>query len=122
MQAWEVVGSSISLGCIFVGQEKEILFKAGKLLKTWILANGKKKKYVEIEAQKDFDKLPYFRIHEFPKTMFAWQIKHLWSNKHIEIMFKAKPHLHDEHWNIALNKGQFLELNENPGMQNNMGA
>lgn len=33
-------------------------------------------------------------------------------------MFKAKPHLHDEPWNIALNKGQFLELNESPGMQN----
>lgn len=51
-----------------MGQEKEILFKAGKLLKTWILANGKKKKNVEIGAQKDFDKLPCFRIHEVSKN------------------------------------------------------
>lgn len=32
-------------------------------------------------------------------------------------MFKAKSHLDDGHWNIALNAGQSLEPNENQGMQ-----
>ena len=50
------------------------------------------------------------------------QSTHLWSSKHIEITFRAKPHLRDECWNITLKKGLSLELDESPEMHNSVDA
>lgn len=109
-------------------KKKKLHSIAGKVLKTWILAKGKKS-VLEVRISKQFLEAPllnsmaHSKFMRFPKLgLHDEQIKASVSSKHIKIVCQAKSHLHDEHCNIALKKDQFLELDENSRMQNNVGS